>query len=261
MLGDVPYFPKVTVITVVLNAVETVEDTLNSVINQTYPNLEYIVIDGGSTDGTLKVLMKYQEKITWLISEKDRGIYDAMNKGLIMARGDWVNFMNSGDKFYDHDVLMRIFGGGDISADVLYGDVHIRYLDFERIEKAKSHETMWRGMRFSHQSTFVRLVEHQRHLFDIKNLISADLKFLYSAFLRGNEFKYVNQVVASVSIGGLSDVNRIESISSARDAICAYHPSYFLRLYFYWLILDCKIRRLLKIILPKSLIKKIIINK
>ena len=93
--------PLISIITVSFNAVSTIEKTILSVINQTYPNIEYIIIDGGSTDGSVDVIKKYSDKITYWISEPDKGIYDAMNKGIAIATGEWINFMNAGDILYN----------------------------------------------------------------------------------------------------------------------------------------------------------------
>ena len=93
--------PTLSVITIVYNNVRDIERTMLSVLNQTHPNIEYIVIDGKSTDGTLQIINQYQNRIGKLISEKDEGIYDAMNKGLAVATGDYVIFMNSGDEFFE----------------------------------------------------------------------------------------------------------------------------------------------------------------
>src|SRR4051812_15217048 len=103
------FTPKLSVITIVYNNVRDMERTMLSVINQTYLHIEYIVVDGLSTDGTLDVINKYEGKISKLISEKDEGIYDAMNKGLAAATGDYVIFMNSGDEFYDADTVAKVF--------------------------------------------------------------------------------------------------------------------------------------------------------
>jgi glycosyltransferase involved in cell wall biosynthesis len=108
-LSPTTFLPLITVITVVYNGAKHLEDTIKSVINQTYPNVEYIIIDGGSTDGTIDIIKKYGDYIDYCVSEPDKGIYDAMNKGIIVSIGEWLNFMNSGDKFYEEQVLDKIF--------------------------------------------------------------------------------------------------------------------------------------------------------
>ena len=95
---------KITIITVVYNALNHVEDTLKSIFEQDYSNKEIIIIDGESTDGTLELISKYQDNIDHLISEKDNGVYDAMNKGIKLSNGNWICFMNAGDIFYKNDV-------------------------------------------------------------------------------------------------------------------------------------------------------------
>ena len=99
--------PLISIITVSYNAVKTIEDTILSVINQTYPNIEYIIIDGGSTDGTLDIIKKYQDKITYWVSEPDKGIYDAMNKGIAKANGELIGIINA-DDWYELDAVQNV---------------------------------------------------------------------------------------------------------------------------------------------------------
>ena len=100
--------PKISIITVSFNAVKVIEETIVSVINQTYTNVEYIIIDGGSTDGTVDIIKEYADKISYWVSESDKGIYDAMNKGGIKALGDFLYFLNAGDSFYNKSSLMSV---------------------------------------------------------------------------------------------------------------------------------------------------------
>lgn len=116
---------KISIITVVYNDSFNIERTLLSVINQTFESKEYIVIDGGSTDGTLSILQNYKDKIDILVSEPDKGIYDAMNKGIKKATGEWIIFMNSGDIFYNQAVLSNIFN------NKIPPEINFIYSDFD----------------------------------------------------------------------------------------------------------------------------------
>ena len=113
----------ISIVTVSYNAVLTIEQTILSVINQTYPNVEYIIIDGGSTDGTVDIIKKYANKIAYWVSEPDKGIYDAMNKGGLKATGDFIQFLNAGDWFENEHVIEKIFKDWYKRVDVIYGDI------------------------------------------------------------------------------------------------------------------------------------------
>ncbi|HZH55525.1 MAG TPA: glycosyltransferase family 2 protein [Sphingobacteriaceae bacterium] len=119
------FAPTLSVITVVYNNVKDIARTLHSVLDQSYPHIEYVVVDGGSTDGTLAVLRQYEDRISQLISEPDEGIYDAMNKGLRMATGDYVLFMNSGDELYASNTVEAVFASASDS-DIYYGETELR---------------------------------------------------------------------------------------------------------------------------------------
>ena len=203
----------VTVVTVVFNDAKQIEETLNSVINQTYDNVEYLVIDGGSTDGTLSVLGKYDDQIDYWVSECDKGIYDAMNKGIELATGGWLNFMNSGDKYFSSDVLMQIFGVWNFSnVDIIYGNNEVRYPYKSRLASAGNIGNLWKGSQFSHQSAFIRSDLHKASRYNISNRIAADFEFFYLCYVKGRVFRYLDKTIATVSSGGLSDTNRIDSI-------------------------------------------------
>src|SRR5574344_362751 len=113
---------KISIITIVYNDLKHIESTMLSVLNQTYQNIEYIVIDGASVDGTVEVIKKYAERLSYWVSEKDRGIYDAMNKGLRAATGDFVWFINSGDQVYDPATVENLVACIDNDTDVVYGE-------------------------------------------------------------------------------------------------------------------------------------------
>ncbi|MEO6453693.1 MAG: glycosyltransferase family 2 protein [Ginsengibacter sp.] len=121
---------KISVITVTYNASATLENTILSIINQSYKNIEYIIIDGGSTDSTLEIIKKYQPKLAYCVSEKDSGIYDAMNKGIKASTGDWIIFLGADDIFYNENVLTKIFAENKNynldCTDFAYGNVIIK---------------------------------------------------------------------------------------------------------------------------------------
>lgn len=124
--------PLISVVTVVFNDIENLQRTIESIASQTYQNVEHIVIDGGSIDGTLEII-KANLSIDYWLSEKDGGIYDAMNKGVKVATGEWINFMNSGDVFFSDSVLSDVFNNVDLGvSDLIYGDVEIDYGGFKK---------------------------------------------------------------------------------------------------------------------------------
>ena len=197
--------PLITIITVSYNAVKDIENTILSVLNQTYPNIEYIIIDGGSTDGTLDIIKKYQDKITYWVSEPDTGIYDAMNKGALKATGMWLNFMNAGDTFYNEQVLEEVFKDKDCdNADVIYGDVVYIHPDREDIRKAAPLKRIKVGIPFCHQSAFVKTKLQQKYLFDTTYKICADYNFFHTLHKKGCSFKYKEQIIDKYLTGGLS---------------------------------------------------------
>lgn len=177
--------PKITIITVTYNCRDILEDTIISVINQNYSNIEYLVVDGWSTDGTMDIVKKYSDKITKWISEPDTGIYDAMNKGINMSSGEWIIFMNAGDSFVDNNTLDFVFE--DIptyNVKVVYGDCIGVWSDRAEKISAKSSSEISRGMICCHQSSFTRAEEIKNHKFDTRFKTSADYNLFYQIYLK-----------------------------------------------------------------------------
>lgn len=227
--------PLISVVTVVYNGEQFLEETIQSVISQTYDNIEYIIIDGGSTDGTVDIIKKYEDKIDYWISGKDSGIYDAMNKGIDLVTGEWINFMNAGDWFYHTDVLLNIFKDNDFkNIGVIYGNNEVRYPHKKRIATAGKMKNINKGSLVSHQSTLISSSLHKQNKYNIKNRISADFEFFYKSYNNGVEFKYINSTFSSISAGGLSDIQRIESIVGWWNIVEKNNKINF---YYMWIIL------------------------
>lgn len=253
--------PRITVITVVFNGRLHIEDTILSVIGQTYLNLEFIVIDGGSTDGTLDVIKKYQNDIDYWHSERDAGIYDAMNKGLARATGRWVNFMNAGDAFYTPDTVAEVFASRQQTATIIYGAVEIVYPDLIRIEAPGLPDRLWQGMQFSHQASFVDVEYHRANPFNITNRIAADLAFFYQAYQSKATFFLSDKVIAKVITGGVSESSRIKTILASCDAVCGEQFRPFIYLFFYGRAINSMLRTIAKRCLPRCIVKKLILLK
>nr|WP_198001791.1 glycosyltransferase family 2 protein [Sulfurihydrogenibium yellowstonense] len=164
-LSPTTFLPLITVITVVYNGAKYLEDTIKSVINQTYPNVEYIIIDGGSTDGTIDIIKKYEDYIDYWVSEPDRGIYDAMNKGIDLVTGEWINFMNAGDKFFNDNTIFFIYQNVksfDSNYDIVYGKAGVidekrELVSIQGLNERESFRKLKKYMSIPHQSTFYRL--------------------------------------------------------------------------------------------------------
>ena len=210
------HLPKLTVITVVYNNVRDIERTIQSVIDQTYPNIEYLVIDGASTDGTAKIIQRYASSITRWISEPDNGIYDAMNKGLAMAAGDYVLFMNSGDEIYSEDTVHQVFAS-DEDADIYYGETEMYNEQWESIglrRHAIPEQFNWKSFRFgmniSHQAIYIRRALVRPY--DLQYQLSADIDWVIHAAKRAQKIVNTKRIVAKYLVGGMSKKRHWQSL-------------------------------------------------
>jgi glycosyltransferase involved in cell wall biosynthesis len=213
--------PRLSVITIVYNNVRDIERTIRSVVNQTYANIEYVIVDGLSNDGTLQVIEKYKDRITKIVSEKDEGIYDAMNKGLSLATGDYVIFMNSGDEFYDSETVAAVFVSGD-NADIYYGETEMIADDGsslgQRRHKAPAKFT-WRGFKYgmsiSHQAIYIR--RSLAEPYDRRYQLSSDIDWIIRAAKKAKKIVNVNRYVAKYLVGGMSKKKHRQSLLERFD--------------------------------------------
>jgi len=201
--------PLVTVVTVVYNAESLIEETIQSVVGQSYEGIEYIVVDGMSTDNTLSIIKRYQGSITHCISEKDRGIYDAMNKAIDIASGKWINFMNAGDVFYSNNTISDIFAKDCLNdASLIYGSHYWKDFKGNKAHVAVNDlATMWQRIAFSHQSLFSRTSIMKKYKFNLAYDIVADYAFYFHLYMHGYKFINADMPVSIVLANGFSDKN------------------------------------------------------
>ena len=196
---------KVTVVTAVLNDAGHIEQTILSVISQTDIEIEYIIVDGGSKDGTLELIGKYKDKISLLISEPDRGVYDAMNKGITYSTGDFVYFLNSGDVLLNPSILSKIkLEELKERNAIIYGNVVVAYGNIEALEKPRpffNSKMKFKGIGICHQSMFFpgKLIRNEKY--DLSYNIAADYDLAYRLWRKGTEFLYKDITIAKYDWG------------------------------------------------------------
>ena len=196
---------KVTVVTAVLNDAGHIEQTILYVISQTDIEIEYIIVDGGSKDGTLELIGKYKDKISLLISEPDRGVYDAMNKGIKYSTGDFVYFLNSGDVLLNPSILSKIkLEELKERNAIIYGNVVVAYGNIEALEKPRpffNSKMKFKGIGICHQSMFFpgKLIRNEKY--DLSYNIAADYDLAYRLWRKGTVFLYKDITIAKYDWG------------------------------------------------------------
>jgi len=222
---------KITIITVVRNGVNTIKDTIECVLGQSYSNIEYIIIDGCSTDGTIDVIKSYGDKITKFVSEKDTGIYDAMNKGLRLATGDYIGFLNS-DDFYMHPYVIDkvVEHARSTQADSLYGDlIYVAPNDTNRLLrywKAGGFDRfkMLFGWSVPHPTFFVkRRVFDEFGLFRDTFRIAGDYEMMVRFFFKGRiSAAYIPEILVKMRAGGVGNANMKARMLANREDFHAW---------------------------------------
>lgn len=208
---------KISIITITYNSQHTVEDTIKSVIAQDYPDVEYIIIDGKSKDDTLKITNKYKDKIAKIVTEKDKGLYDALNKGIQLATGDVVGLLHSDDIYSDNKVISKIAEKfkADAGLQAVYADlVFVNRTDLNKVMRTwKSGEyregAFLKGWMPPHPTFFVKRDCYEKFgYFNIKLKLSADYELMLR-FIHKNAIKiaYLPETIVKMRLGGTSNIN------------------------------------------------------
>ncbi|WP_024792139.1 glycosyltransferase family 2 protein [Candidatus Ruthturnera calyptogenae] len=222
---------KLSIITVVWNNKTTIKDAIDSVLSQNYQNIEYIVIDGGSSDGTIEIIKNYQNKITKFVSEPDKGIYDAMNKGIVLATGDIIGILNSDDFYINKFVIQKIIKVFEKKVDCVFADlVYVRPNNLEKAIRRYdnsyfSPNKFAYGWMPAHPTFFVKKEVYQKYgMFrtDLKNAADFDIlvRFLYTYKI---SYHYLPEVIVKMRIGGVSTslssiwINNIETLRVCKE--------------------------------------------
>ncbi len=242
-----------TIITVSLNTKKKFLKTINSIKKQTFKNYEVIIVDGNSEDGTVKEIKKIKSKNIKYIIEKDKGIYDGMNKGIINSKGKWIIFLNSGDTFFSKNTLKYIDKKKINDQDILFGDTFIKnkYFRYRSFAKQFDKETIL--MPFCHQSVLVKRSYLLRNKFSPKYKIASDFDFFLKSFLRNKSFYNLNMIVSQIESGGISDKKRNKVFDENIEIVKKYKLNFLiiLNLYIYKFLDFIKV--FLKIILPEKI--------
>lgn len=249
---DVISAPLITVITAVFNAEKTLEDTILSIINQSYGNIEYIIIDGGSTDSSIDIIRKYQHVIDYWISEPDDGIYDAWNKGVSLAGGDWISFLGADDVYRDGAIqsYVQLIENCD--------DPQLEYVS-SKVNLAKGEKILnvvgapWHWRKFCKYNSIAHVGSfHSRALFETHGLFDASYKISgdYEFLLRSGQnlrAKFLDSITVNMQVGGVSDANfqvfsettKAKILTGKRNALLSHGEKY-------WAILKWKLRNLIR---------------
>lgn len=243
--------PKFSIITVTYNAASVIEPTLASVAAQSYRNFEYLLIDGGSTDDTVAKAKASGIEFAYVVSERDNGLYDAMNKGIKLAEGDYLCFLNAGDAFHSSDTLERIVAAipeGDSLPDVLYGETS--EVDenrcFVRMRRLSVPEKLhWKsfkqGMLVCHQAFYAR--RELAPLYDLKYRLSADVDWCIKIMKRSENMVNVGFTVVDYLQNGLSLQNHRASLIERFNIMCRHYGVFSTVMHHIWFVLRAVIKK------------------
>jgi len=217
---------KLSIITVNLNNREGLLKTIDSVLAQTFRDFEWIVIDGGSSDGSRELIEEHASHFSYWVSEPDDGIYNAMNKGMAHASGEYCHFLNSGDCLAGEEVLEEVMAYFGVDG-ILYGDVDIEYKSGE-IKNIQYPEKMSLGFLYNrgicHQASFIKRSLFDGNPYDESLKISSDWAFFIKQAIIGTQFMHIPKTICRYGLGGISDIN-FDCAQQERERITASMPS------------------------------------
>lgn len=197
----------ISIVTIVYNDVLHIEKTILSVINQTSHKIEYIIIDGGSNDGTVEIIKKYDKHLSYWCSETDDGIVDAFNKGISCANGDIIGLVNSGD-FLEDGALEKVMDSFDNNTDIVYGNMQYWKDGKKQYIFKADHTLLPKFMSINHPAVFVKKEVYEKlGLFSERYKVAMDYELILRFFKNGARFKYIDTVLSNMALGGVSDVN------------------------------------------------------
>lgn len=235
-------YPVFSIITITYNASKYLEQTVLSILSQSYSNIEYIIIDGASSDGTLEIIKQYESGVSCWISESDKGIYDAMNKGLQKATGDYVWFINAGDSLCTSDIVQQVAAlvqKKKVLPDIIYGETIIVDEDGKSLGKRRLKapgKLTWKsfrmGMLVCHQSFITKRTIAP--LYDLKYHYSADFEWCIRCMKNAQRIYNTRMVLSNFLDGGVSTTQRKASLKERYDIMCQYYGMVSTSLFHIW---------------------------
>ena len=248
--------PKISIITISYNSVKTIEETIKSVLSQEYSNLEYIIIDANSTDGTVDIIKKYENELAYWVSEPDKGISDGFNKGILVATGDIIGIVNS-DDIYLPGTLNTVAQAYEEGIDVYRGAIMIH--NDEKNEEYTYQPSMKFGMipinvNVCHLPTFITKKAYEKYgLYDVDFKLAMDLDLLRRFYYAGAKFKKINAVLGKFNVGGVSTTTAVQKSFVERKKVILKNGGNYIHVIIYQLAL--KLIGIYKVVVPKILKK------
>lgn len=220
---------KISIITVVYNNEDTIRQAIESVLGQTYKNIEYVIIDGGSKDNTVNLINRYKDRLGYFVTEKDDGLYDAMNKGIKACTGDVIGILNSDDLYEDFNVIASVMEefNTDSELDILYGNlVYVKSNDTKKVVrnwKSKSYYPFFfeHANVPPHPSLFVRSkVYNETGLFDLQYKLAADYELMLRMFKKHHfKSKYINKLIIKMRLGGATNQSLSNVVAQNKEIL------------------------------------------